>query len=78
LSPTAGRVGAIHNQKIARAAKLAGAPQDPGAGIFLDKKLGEPVAVGEPIFRVFAESEEELRFSLDYVEANLDLFTIRG
>lgn len=78
LSPTAGRVGAIHNQKIARVAKLAGAPQDPGAGVFLEKKLGDAVAAGEVLFRVYAETEEELRFALQYVAANPDLFTIGG
>lgn len=78
FSPAAGRVGAIHNQKIARAAKLAGAPQDPGAGIYLEKKLGDPVAAGEVLFRVFSETEEELRFALQYVSANPDLYSIGG
>ncbi|MFO1462776.1 MAG: thymidine phosphorylase family protein [bacterium] len=75
-SPATGIVTAIHNQKIARVAKLAGAPHDPGAGLFLEAKVGSRVRKGDPLFTVFAESEEEIQFSLDYVGTNPDLISI--
>ncbi|HCU24836.1 MAG TPA: thymidine phosphorylase [Deltaproteobacteria bacterium] len=77
-SSISGVVEAIHNQKIASSAKLAGAPHDPGAGVFLEAKVGDRVEAGAPLFRIYAENPEELRFSLDYVAANEDIFRIRS
>jgi thymidine phosphorylase len=39
--------------RIARIARLAGAPNDAGAGIDLLKKAGDPVRKGEPLYRVY-------------------------
>jgi len=76
-SPTQGLVQSIHNQKIAMVAKLAGAPHDARAGVFLGVKLGEAVAEGAPLFTIYAESGERLRFSMDYVAANRDILVVR-
>lgn len=38
--------------RIARIARLAGAPTDPGAGIDLLKRKGDHVRVGEPLYRI--------------------------
>ncbi|NMB99398.1 MAG: thymidine phosphorylase family protein, partial [Thermoanaerobaculaceae bacterium] len=38
-----GRINEINNQKIAKCAKLAGAPEDAGAGVYLLKRVGEKV-----------------------------------
>lgn len=69
-----GEVREIHNQKIARVAKLAGAPSDMRAGVFLHAKLGDRIHAGDPLFTIHAETEQELQFSLDYVAANADIF----
>ncbi|HEY7800326.1 MAG TPA: thymidine phosphorylase family protein [Hyphomonadaceae bacterium] len=47
-----GVISAIDCFRIARIARLAGAPNDPGAGIDLLKKSGESVRKGEPLYRV--------------------------
>lgn len=47
-----GAVAAIDCFRIARIARLAGAPNDPGAGIDLLRKAGETVRKGEPLYRV--------------------------
>lgn len=47
-----GWVSAIDCFRIARIARLAGAPSDPGAGIDLLKKTGEKVRAGEPLYRI--------------------------
>lgn len=47
-----GVVTAIDCFRIARIARTAGAPNDPGAGIDLLKKAGETVRKGEPLYRV--------------------------
>ncbi len=58
-----GRVAAIDCYRIARIARLAGAPFDPGAGIDLLKKVGDPVQAGEPLYRIHAERAVEFRFA---------------
>ena len=50
-----GRLTFMDNQKIAKCAKLAGAPTDTGAGVDLLKKLGDSAVEGEPLFRIHAE-----------------------
>jgi len=58
-----GVVIAIDNLLLARTARLAGAPMDKGAGVDLFKKLGDPVDVGEVLYRVYAEFAPDLRFA---------------
>jgi thymidine phosphorylase len=63
-----GVVTAIDNFHIARTARLAGAPMDKGAGVDLLKKLGDHVATGEPLYRVYAEYRSDYHFAKAYAE----------
>lgn len=63
-----GRVNAVRNRIIARTAKLAGAPRNPGAGIYLMKHVGDSVDDGELLLRIHSESEEALLFAVRYWE----------
>jgi thymidine phosphorylase len=60
-----GTVIGIDCERLARIARLAGAPQSPAAGVDLLHKLGDPVSRGEPLYRIYAESAAELQFALD-------------
>ncbi len=62
-APAAGRVHAIDNFIIARIARLAGAPMDKSAGVDLLKKVGDPVAAGEPLYRVHAQFAGDFNFA---------------
>ena len=62
-----GSVVAIDNRRLARVAKLAGAPNVPAAGVDLHFRLGERVSKGEPLFDIHAESPGELAYALDYL-----------
>lgn len=62
-APADGTVIGIDNERIARIARLAGAPKAPGAGIDLMRKLGEPVRAGEPLYRIYSASHSELQFA---------------
>ena len=73
-----GRLGAIDNRKIARLAKLAGAPDDKAAGVELHVRIGQAIAAGEPLCTVEAELPGELDYALDYAEANKDIFRIEA
>jgi thymidine phosphorylase len=70
-----GIVTSIDCFRIARIARMAGAPNDPGAGIDLVRKVGETVRKGEPLYRVHgldrsdfnaarAAAEEETGYSI--------------
>jgi thymidine phosphorylase len=77
LTATAeGIVTAMDNRRIARLAKLAGAPEDRAAGIEMHIRIGDTVARGTPICTLHAESAGELAYALAYADANADMFRI--
>jgi len=58
-----GVVTGINNLKLARIARLAGAPKAAGAGVDLLRRIGDPVTTGEPLYRVHAAYRNELTFA---------------
>jgi thymidine phosphorylase len=58
-----GVVTGIDNLQMAQIARLAGAPKVKGAGVDLMRKLGEPVAVGDVLYRVYASYPADLEFA---------------
>jgi thymidine phosphorylase len=68
-SASAGRVGTIDNRRLARAAKLAGAPQDAAAGAVIHVRLGDAVQIGQPLFTLHAQAPGELAYALAYVKS---------
>jgi thymidine phosphorylase len=77
VAPRRGRVVAIDNRRLARAAKLAGAPRAPGAGLRLHRRLGDAAEAGEPLFTLHAEAPGELAYALDYVRRQNDIVRVR-
>jgi AMP phosphorylase len=55
----------IDNSSLVEIAKLAGAPKDKGAGIFIHKKMGDTVKKKEPLFTIYAERNLKLQRALD-------------
>ncbi|HPF23035.1 MAG TPA: thymidine phosphorylase, partial [Hyphomonas sp.] len=74
----AGRLTRIDNRKLARLAKLAGAPERPAAGITLHKRLGDWLNRDEPIATIHAEAPGELAYARDYALSYTDMFTIES
>ncbi len=74
-APAAGTVTAIDCERMARLARLAGAPKVKGAGVDLLKKLGDGVERGEPLYRILADTPTELAFARD-VATRASGFTI--
>lgn len=60
-----GTVAAIDCYRIARIARLAGAPLSKGAGIDLCAKIGDRVRAGDPLYRVLAAAEADFTFATD-------------
>lgn len=71
-----GRVGIIDNRRLAKLAKLAGAPTAPAAGIDLHVQLGDTVEADTPVMTLHAEAPGELAYALSYLERHSDLIRI--
>lgn len=54
-APENGYVVEMNNRALITIARSAGAPNDEGAGIYLHKKKGQRVEMGEPIFTIYAD-----------------------
>lgn len=61
LSSTEGYVLWIDNAKLVKIARAAGSPKDKGAGIMLNKKLGNKVHLTDCLFTIYAESSVKLQ-----------------
>ena len=77
LAEGAGRVQAIDNRRIARLAKLAGAPDHKAAGVDLHVSVGDEVSSGQPLCSVHAEAPGELAYAFDYAATNRDIILVR-
>jgi thymidine phosphorylase len=76
LATTKGTVLTIDNRKLAKVAKLAGAPESGSAGIVLHSPLKQQVEKGKPLFTIHAETHGELNYALNYVIAQNNIITI--
>jgi thymidine phosphorylase len=72
----AGTVTAIDNRRLAKLAKLAGAPEDKAAGLELHVRLATPVDKGQPLYTVHAQAPGELHYALHYARANPDIIRL--
>ncbi|MBB5204800.1 thymidine phosphorylase [Inhella inkyongensis] len=69
-APRTGVVTAADNLRLARIARLAGAPQVPEAGIDLAVRLGDAVQAGQVLYRLHARFEADLAFARQLAEAD--------
>jgi len=71
-----GCIKEIDNRKLAKIAKLAGAPQDPGAGVFLKVHNGTHVKKGDSLYIVYAEALGQLHYAFSYLESQKNIITL--
>lgn len=64
-APWPGYVVGMNNPSLVSLARLAGAPQDHGAGIQLHAKTGERVDRGQPIFTIHADRPWRLKLAVE-------------
>ena len=75
-APKHGLIKKINNRKIAKLAKLSGAPQSKSAGILLNVHLDDEIEKGQLLYTLFAESQGELNYALEYYEIHDDIIVI--
>ncbi len=63
-SEVAGSIFHIDNKCMSKLARIAGAPRDKGAGVFIHRIRGDRVSPGDKLFTIYAESEATLDFAL--------------
>lgn len=71
-----GTVSAIDNRLIARVARLAGAPRDKAAGVYMHVRIGDVVDKSQPLFTIHAESQGELNYSMLLLKEEDNIITI--
>ncbi len=65
-----GIIQEINNKIVSKIARIAGAPQDQGAGIYLYNHVGERVDEGELLFTIYADNKEHLEFAKEIAETS--------
>jgi AMP phosphorylase len=64
-----GKILYINNRAIAQIAREAGAPSDKGSGLVLNYKMGDEVALGDPLLRIYAETLPRLENAVKLAKA---------
>jgi thymidine phosphorylase len=77
LASRSGTVVRFDNRRLARVAKLAGAPERAAAGVTRDAYLGTEVACGDPLYTIHAEAPGELAYALQYAGAMPDIVMVQ-
>lgn len=78
LAHRRGRITSVDCRRLARAAKLAGAPAAPAAGIELHVRVGDQVEKDQPLFTLHAQTRGELHYALDYLRQGPPLHDLEG
>ena len=72
-----GAVIGIDNRRLARIAKLAGAPKTACAGIDLHVRPGDFVERGQPLYTLHAGSPGALAYAVEYAWSQADTVSVR-
>ncbi len=72
------RVTSFDNRRLAKLAKLAGAPRARAAGLDLHVRVGELVAPGQPLFTLHAEAPGELEYALHHFLSQKEIIALEA
>ena len=75
-SSHAGTVVHLNNRKLAKLAKLAGAPEAKAAGLELHVKIGDEVVAVQAMMTLHAQAVGELDYAGEYARANPDIIGV--
>lgn len=68
-SPHSGTISEILSTNVTAIAKILGAPQQKGSGLFFEKKVGDKVTKGDILFTLYAESMYNLKEAKDSLDS---------
>jgi AMP phosphorylase len=67
-APKSGTIQDINNFAVNKMARIAGAPRDKEAGLYLYKNERHHVKKGEPIFTLYSDSRTKLKYALNILK----------
>ena len=72
LATKSGVIRAIDNKRISKLAFLLGNPKEKAAGVYISKRVGEKVNMGDELFQFYSNSQTKLKYAvLECNEENL-------
>ena len=71
---SSGMIYDIQNPVVAKAARIAGAPQNPGCGIYFHHKFRDIVTEGEPLATVYCGNPDKIRRTKRLLGSNKMIF----
>ncbi|MHB1278247.1 MAG: thymidine phosphorylase [Bacteroidia bacterium] len=77
LTEDSGTVNQIDCRRLAKIAKLAGAPRSLKAGMLFLAPVGRQIIKGETLFTMYAESKGELDYALDYFKSQNGIVVLK-
>lgn len=72
-----GTIQEIDNKALSKLARIAGAPQSKGSGVYIFVHKGNKIHTGDNLFTIYAENENKLKYSLNFIKENKNIFLIR-
>lgn len=63
IAKKTGSINHINGKAISKIAKIAGAPKDKGAGIYLNVHLKDKVKKGQKLYTIYSDNKEKLGYS---------------
>ncbi len=72
-----GKIYDLNNYHIAKVCRIAGAPKDNGAGMYLYKHEKDKVKKGERIFTIYAENKTRLKYAKQALKRLKDIVVIK-
>jgi thymidine phosphorylase len=76
LASKSGVVKEIDNRRLAKVAKLAGAPKTPSSGIYFSAPIGTKVTENQVLYTIYSEAEGELNYALEYINSSNPIIII--
>jgi AMP phosphorylase len=70
-SPRNGKVLEINNKSISKIARLAGAPEDKEAGIYLNIKLKDKIKRNQILMTIYSNSKDKLNNAKDFIKNSI-------
>lgn len=70
LAKKEGKIVGMHVRRFANAARIAGAPMDPGAGVLIKARMKQRVKKGRELFEIYSNNPQKLEFAYRYAKEN--------
>lgn len=72
-SPRTGIISHIDNKSVSKIARIAGAPRDAGAGVYLNVRKRDYVKRDDVLYTIYSNSKQRLNFAIDTQHKVLDM-----